>query len=92
MSRDTTRDDDTDLPEFRELLRTSSNATLPCAGSTEWFSDNPKEQRRAAALCSACSWLTACRNYATAANTTHGVWGGTTPADRKRERRQRRAA
>lgn len=68
MSRDTTSNDVADLPVFRELLRTSSDAILPCAGSIAWFLGKPKEQHRAAALGSACSWLTACRNYATAEN------------------------
>lgn len=35
MSRDTTRDDAADLPEFRDLFRNSSDAALPCTSGTE---------------------------------------------------------
>lgn len=90
MPRPTTRDADTELVEWQQLLHLRRDVTLPCEGGTEWTSDDPKQQRRAAALCRGCAVLAACANYATAAGITEGTWGGTTAADRARDRRRRR--
>lgn len=77
------------LTEFRELMNTTVHATLPCGGSgEEWFSEDPRLQQRAATLCRACALLPVCRAYAIAAGEKAGVWGGTTPLDRKRLRRK----
>lgn len=69
--------------------------TLPCRpnddAGTEWTSSDPREQRRAADLCSSCGVLQACRTYALASRIPDGVWGGLTPAARKRHRREHRA-
>jgi len=85
-------DPNPNTPEWLDLLAASASYT-PCrSGGEEWFADDPKLQRRAAQLCTGCPLLEACRNYALAAYEPNGVWGGLTPADRKRLRRERRRA
>jgi hypothetical protein len=78
------------LAEFTALMSAiSPNATLPCnGGAEEWWSDDPRLQRRAAELCRACSLVHACRAYAIAAGEIRGVWGATTPAQRRSMRRR----
>ncbi|RJT82207.1 WhiB family transcriptional regulator [Arthrobacter cheniae] len=90
MSRQTTRDDTAALPEFRQLINARGTTTLPCTGGTEWTSDDSRLQRRAASLCMACGARAACLSYALAADERHGVWGGTTAAERKSRRRKTR--
>jgi WhiB family redox-sensing transcriptional regulator len=68
-------------------MNATINATLPCHGD-EWFSEDPRLQQRAAALCRSCTLLPICRSYAVASGQRTGVWGGTTPLDRKRMRRK----
>jgi WhiB family redox-sensing transcriptional regulator len=46
---------------------------------------------RARALCRACPLQPACLEWALSQTGLEGVWGGTTPADRRRIRRQRAA-
>ena len=79
------------LSEFTALLNADLHATLPCRGGSEWFSSDPQLQHRAAELCQACTLLEVCRAYALAAEIKEGVWGGTTPLDRKRLRRRNAA-
>jgi hypothetical protein len=76
------------LAEFTALMNADVDATLPCHGGDEWFSKDPRLQQRAAQLCRACTLLQVCRSYALAAHERTGVWGGTTPLDRKRLRRE----
>ena len=79
------------LAEFTALMSAvSPDATLPCngGGAEEWWSDDPRLQRRAAELCLACSLVQACRAYSLAAGEIKGVWGGTTPAQRRQLRRR----
>jgi len=91
--RETTRDDALTLPEWVAFVGLRNDALLPCAAGTyEWMSENTAEQRRAAQLCRSCPVLDACRNYAIAAGEKTGVWGATTPADRRRNRRRQQAA
>lgn len=66
------------LAEFTALLNAATAATLPCKGGTEWFSEDPRIQRRAAELCRPCTLLMICRTYAIAAGERTGAWGGTT--------------
>lgn len=74
------------LDSFTALMNATLQATLPCRGGTEWWSDDPMLQARAAALCRACQLLDPCLVYSLAAGERKGVWGGTTPLDRKRFR------
>ena len=76
------------LAEFTALMNATQGATLPCRGGTEWFSEDPRLQRRAAELCTPCTIRPACRAFAIAAAQVTGVWGGTTPEDRARLRRK----
>lgn len=41
-------------------------------------------------ICSACPVLEQCRQYAVDAGEPHGIWGGLTPPERERFRRQRK--
>lgn len=76
------------LEEFTALMNATHHATLACQGGDEWFSEDTMLQQRAAQLCQACTLLQVCRSYAVAAQERTGVWGGTTPLDRKRFRRK----
>lgn len=82
------RDPAATLAEFTSLMNSTVHATLPCNQGDEWFSEDPARQAKAAALCRACTLLPVCRAYAIAAGERAGVWGGTTPLDRKRLRRK----
>jgi hypothetical protein len=82
------KDPAADLAELTALFNASAHATLPCKGGEEWHSEDLRLQRRAAALCQPCTLLQVCRAFALASGATEGVWGGTTPADRRRLRRK----
>ena len=43
----------------------------------------------ARAICAGCQVRTACLRFALDAKETHGIWGGTTPEERRREMRRR---
>ncbi len=43
---------------------------------------------RAQTVCEACGVRSDCLSYAVGTNQTEGIWGGTTPAERRRIRRQ----
>ncbi|MGW9415161.1 WhiB family transcriptional regulator [Arthrobacter cupressi] len=66
-------------PSSPPLLDADTHATLPCRGGPEWFSSDPRLQRRAAELCMACTKLEVCRAYALAAENKEGFWGGLKP-------------
>lgn len=89
--RPTTRDDTTRLPEYEDLTYRLRTITAPCTGGTEWFSEDPRHQARAATLCRACLAQPACRAYALAAGETEFVWGGLTPAQLRARQRQQQA-
>lgn len=57
-----------------------------CKGEdTELFYPNRGETATLAKeICRRCSVLPACLEYATAFQEEHGIWGGTTPNERKR--------
>lgn len=91
--RETTRDDVLALPEWVTFVGLRNGAILPCAAGTfEWMSEDKKEQQKAVSLCRSCPAVNACRNYALASGEITGIWGATTPADRRRYRRKRQAA
>ncbi|SDQ85642.1 WhiB family transcriptional regulator [Thermostaphylospora chromogena] len=46
----------------------------------------PVQEARAKAICGACPVLTECRQYALRAGEPEGIWGGLTPAERRRLR------
>lgn len=48
----------------------------PCAGRSEWLSDNPSDRRQAAFACASCPLKTACHAEAVARRERFGVWGG----------------
>lgn len=94
--RETTRDDELTLPEWQRLnTERQGVASLPCAAperSQLWTSDDLRDHRLAATLCASCAVLTACKAFAIAADLKTNVWGGTTPAERRRGRRANKAA
>jgi hypothetical protein len=77
------------LAEFTALMSAiSPEATLPRnGGAEEWWSDDPSLNASGGTL-PACSLVQACRAYATAAGEFKGVWGATTPAQRRSTRRR----
>ena len=55
-------------------------------------STGPAERQiaRAKVICSGCPVRRECLEFAVTHDQTHGIWGGTTPQDRQRDRRRRR--
>jgi len=47
---------------------------------------------RAKLICGGCGVRQECLDFALAHNQTYGIWGGTTPEDRQRDRRRKRRA
>jgi WhiB family transcriptional regulator, redox-sensing transcriptional regulator len=68
-----------------------------CAGHPErgwWFPEYycDKDVARAVAICRACPVRTDCLNFAITTGQSEGVWGGTTPSERRNLRREIRRA
>lgn len=62
--------------------------TWPCAADPErWFADDDADRAAAAEACRSCPALTACGDYAAAADERHGTWGG---VDRSRRTTRRK--
>jgi WhiB family redox-sensing transcriptional regulator len=57
-------------------------------------SAGPAEQQiaRAKIVCAGCNVRRQCLEFAMANDQVYGIWGGTTPEDRQRDRRRRRRA
>jgi WhiB family redox-sensing transcriptional regulator len=55
-------------------------------------STGPAERQiaRAKVICAGCPVRIQCLDFALTHDQTHGIWGGTTPEDRQRDRRRRR--
>lgn len=49
-----------------------------------WFPDSAREHQRRKALCLGCPAKARCLTDALARGEEHGVWGGTTPTERRR--------
>jgi len=49
-----------------------------------------KQIARAKMICAGCRVRQECLEFAQVHDLTYGIWGGTTPEDRQRERRRRR--
>ncbi|WP_113701453.1 WhiB family transcriptional regulator [Nonomuraea lactucae] len=47
---------------------------------------SPAQEARAKAVCATCQVLEQCRSYALRAGESEGIWGGLTPAERRRAR------
>lgn len=69
------------------LLWDKLNGTQPCAEDPDKWTENwtgraiPVEV--AERMCAGCPFLEECRTYAVLANEERGIWGGTTPEQRK---------
>jgi len=48
-----------------------------------WFADTREQERRALAVCGGCKVRRECLAYALDHDESAGVWGGTTPDDRR---------
>ena len=63
---------------------------------SEWFfpdkAAGSTSSIRARRICATCPIVDDCREYALVANISHGIFGNTTPRDRRRIRRERRRA
>jgi len=51
-----------------------------------------KQIARAKMICAGCAVRRECLEFALTHGQTHGIWGGTTPEDRQRDRRRKRRA
>ena len=62
-----------------------------CAGHPDqgaWFAEDGAAAQRAKAVCRACPVRSECLAFAVATGPYDGIWGGTTPYERRRLRRQ----
>ncbi|MCT1776765.1 WhiB family transcriptional regulator [Brachybacterium sp. p3-SID957] len=57
----------------------------PCAQDPDGWNSSAAEAEIAARLCLDCPAMPACLTYARAAGETEGVWGGTTPRERRKQ-------
>lgn len=84
----------TALAPIGALGETTWRAFARCRGSHPSFFFPPEEDgadvRAAQAICSECPVAAQCLESALAAGEHYGVWGGTTPRDRRRLLRHRR--
>ncbi|UCG41060.1 MAG: WhiB family transcriptional regulator [Acidimicrobiia bacterium] len=78
-----------------EMLRDDDQAwrlEAACADLTseEFFlaGDDLEGMRRAQAVCAGCPVKAECLEFALASNQSLGIWGGTTPNERRRLRRE----
>ena len=64
-----------------------------CRGTdTEiFFPANADEEAEALSICATCPVRAQCLDYAVRNRETYGIWGGTTPEQRRRIRRERAA-
>ena len=53
-----------------------------------FFPATPQEEAEAVALCATCPVRAQCLEYALRNKESHGIWGGTTPEERRRIRRR----
>jgi WhiB family redox-sensing transcriptional regulator len=63
-----------------------------CAGHPDrgaWFADDADVARRAMAVCRACPVRPECLAFALTTRQHEGIWGGTTPFERRRLRRMK---
>lgn len=72
------------LPEF------AGRALCAEVDPEAWFPEKGGSPREAKRVCAGCEIQGECLQWALANNEPHGVWGGATPAERFRMRRQRR--
>lgn len=61
------------------------------ADPEEWFPEKGGSSADAIRICHRCPILDECLAYALASDERFGIWGGTTPTERKRLIKQRRA-
>lgn len=66
-------------------LREESDGPLPCAGKTTLFYEerNRDSVARAKELCGTCPAIAPCLASALAGDERDGIWGGTTPDERR---------
>jgi WhiB family redox-sensing transcriptional regulator len=87
-----------DRPSSFVVTAPSWHARASCAGvdTAVFFPDEPGENKVrydvAKAFCALCPVVAACREWALAEMPSDGVFGGLTPLERRRARRQRRAS
>lgn len=71
---------------YAELARALADTPhVPCRDTAPeyWISDDPEDQALAARACQGCDLLEACRTYTHLHPEPAGVWGATTPSQRK---------
>lgn len=83
-----------EVGEDIDLEPTAWQVDAACADSDTdaFFSDDPIVQRMAKRICEGCPVRVQCLQYANDRKEPYGVWGGTTPGRRRRQRTADRAA
>jgi WhiB family redox-sensing transcriptional regulator len=79
-----------DLPTFH-VPDWMQNGACVTIGGDMWFPESTPH-KAAFQICNTCPVQPLCLDYAITTNQRHGIWGGTTEADRERMRKQVAAA
>ena len=82
-------DDDTFIPNQPRWMARASCRGL---GTSVFFGDSPEETEQARAVCELCPTRAECLEFALADRSLVGIWAGTDEAERRKLRRERRAA
>lgn len=90
-------EDDNVRQKYYRLVKAVHEKTdeIPCTKedpdlyTESWADSSNLSAHKAAKLCDGCPVKDLCLDYAISNNETHGVWGGQTPRDRKKLRKQR---
>ena len=66
-----------------------SGAACAAVGEAElWFAVGALEHKKAKSICRHCDVRRECLSYAMSEPVDHGIWGGLTERERRRQRRQ----
>ena len=82
-------DDDTFIPNQPRWM---ARARCRGLGTPAFFGDRPEEIAAARAVCELCPTRAECLEFALGDRSLQGIWAGTDEAERRKIRRQRRAA
>jgi WhiB family redox-sensing transcriptional regulator len=65
------------------LVEWTRDALCHARPDLDWFASSPSKVAEAVAVCKQCPVMTECRACAIANRVEYGIWGGTTPTERR---------
>ena len=74
-----------------KLGRWTDRAACEGTDTEIFYPSTPDEEAEALSICATCPVRAQCLDYAVRNRETYGIWGGTTPEQRRRMRRERAA-